>query len=207
MPLPLITTNMYFDVVLRAVEAVLKAESANQIALGGVGWRTVRERFDPWQAVEDEFKPGLVNVTWNQSTFDAGKSSNHESSSDSQFVVDCYASDVGLDSGGVITPKDQRAADVLHSLITKVYYTLSSTINFDMGLTPGTITKPFITDVQKFIPTKNNTPLRGIIAARVSLRVEFVEQPPESQGVPLEVVNLKSYNENSDILTEQTFEI
>ena len=192
MPLPLISSNMYFDTVLKAVESTLAAESANQVALGGIGWKTVRERFDPWNIDVDEFNPGIVNVVWSSSNFPDSEGNNFDQSSLSSFDIDCYASQKGFESGGVITPKDQRAADVLHALITKVYYTIMSPIYYDLGLTPGKIVRPWITNIAKFVPHETNIPIMGVIAARLSCSIKFEEIPPQSTGVNLEIINVKS---------------
>ena len=205
MPLPLITDNMYFDTVLKAIESTLAAESANQIELGGTGWKTVRERFDPWNVEVDELNPGVVNVVWSSSNFPDGEGNNFDQSSLSSFDVDCYASEKGLESGGVITPKDQRAADVLHTLITKVYFTIMSPIYYDLGLTPGKIVRSWITNIAKFVPAETNIPIEGVIAARLSCRVKFEEIPPQSEGVDLEIINVDSAMSDGGI--NQTFDL
>lgn len=206
MPLPLISSDMYFDTVLKAVESTLAAESANQITLGGTGWKTVRERFDPWNVDVDEFNPGVVNVVWSSSNFPDSEGNNFDQSSLSSFDVDCYASEKGLESGGVITPKDQRAADVLHALVSKVYYTIMSPIYYDLGLAPGKIVRPRITNIAKFVPHETNIPIMGVIAARLSCRIKFEEIPPQSEGVNLEIVNVKTYTSDGG-LVDQTFDL
>ena len=204
MPLPLITENMYFDTVLKAIENTLAAESANQVTLGGTGWKTVRERFDPWNVEVDELNPGVVNIVWSSSNFPDGEGNNFDQTSLSSFDVDCYASEKGLESGGVITPKDQRAADVLHALITKAYYTIMSPIYYDLGLTPGMIVRPWITNIAKFVPAETNIPIEGVIAARLSCRIKFEEIPPQSSGVDLEIINIDSAMSDGGI--NQTFD-
>lgn len=206
MPLPLITDNMYFDTVLKAVESTLAAESTNQTTLGGTGWITVRERFDPWNVETDEFNPGVVNVVWSSSNFPDGEGNNFDQSSLSSFDVDCYASEKGLESGGVITPKDQRAADVLHTLVTKVYYTIMSPINIDLGLTSGTIVRSWITNIAKFVPHETNIPIEGVIAARLSCRIKFEEIPPQKDGVDLEIINVKTDTSDGG-LVDQTIDV
>ena len=206
MPLPLITENMFFDTVLKAIESTLAAESANQIAEGGTGWKTVRERFDPWTVEVDELNPGVVNIVWSSSNFPDGEGNNFDQSSLSSFDVDCYASEKGLESGGVITPRDQRAADVLHALITKAYYTIMSPIYYDLGLTPGKIVRPWITNIAKFVPAETNIPIEGVIAARLSCRIKFEEIPPQSTGVNLEIINVKT-NTSDGGLVDQTFDL
>ena len=206
MPLPLISSNMYFDTVLKAVESTLVAESANQITLGGTGWKTVRERFDAWNIEVDEFNPGVVNVVWSSSNFPDSEGNNFDQSSLSSFDIDCHASQKGLESGGVITPRDQRAADVLHALVTKVYYTIMSPIYYDLGLTPGKITRPWITNIAKFIPHENDIPIEGAIAARLSCRIKFEEIPPESEGVNLEIINVETVTSDGG-LVDQTFDL
>ncbi len=206
MPLPLITSNMQFDIVLKAIETTLKAESANQISLGGTGWRTVRERFDPWTVEVDEFNPGVANVVWSSSNFPEGEGNNFDQTSLSSFDIDCYASEKGLESGGVITPKDQRAADVLHAVVSKVYFTIMSPIYYDLGLTPGKIVRPWISNIAKFVPHENNVAIEGAIAARLSCRIKFEEIPPEFSGVNLEIVNVKTYTSDGG-LVDQTLDV
>lgn len=198
---------MYFDTVLKAIETTLKAESVNQIALGGTGWKTVRERFDPWTVDVDELNPGVANIAWSSSNFPDGEGSNFDQTSMSSFDIDIYASQRGLEVGGVITPKDQRAADVLHALITKIYYTIMSPVYYDLGLEPGTIVRPWITNIVKFIPTETNIPIEGVLAARLSCRIKFEEIPPQISGVNLEIINIDA-NRNDDVdLVEQTFDV
>ena len=206
MPLPLITENMFFDTVLKAIESTLSAEAANQVTLGGTGWKTVRERFDPLNVEVDEFNPGIVNVSWSSSNFPDGEGNNFDQSSLSSFDVDCYASQKGTESGGIVTPKDQRAADVLHVLITKIYYTIISPIYYDLGLTPGKIVRPWITSITKFVPTETNIPIEGVIAARLSCRIKFEEIPPQSKGVNLEIINVKSDTPDG-AQVDQTFDL
>ena len=206
MPLPLISTNMYFDTVLKAIETTLIAEAANQVVLGGTGWKTVRERFDPWTVEVDEFNPGVANVVWSSSNFPDGEGNNFDQSSLSSFDIDCYASQKGLESGGAITPKDQRAADVLHALITKIYYTIMSPIYYDLGLTPGMIVRPWITNMVKFVPTETNVPIQGVIAVRISCTVKFEEIPPPAEGVDLKIVNLDANRDDDVDYIEQQFD-
>ena len=203
MPLPLITSNMRFDSVLKAIETTLKAESSNQISLNGTGWRTVRERFDPWTVEVDELNPGVANVVWSSSNFPESEGNSFDQSSLSSFEIDCYASRRGLESGGAITPKDQRAADVLHTLVSKIYFTIMSPIYYDLGLTPGTIVKPWVTGIVKFVPTEQNIPIQGVLAARISCMVKFEEIPPQAEGVDLEIANIDSNRDDDVDYTDQ----
>jgi len=202
-----ITENMYFDTILKAIEAVLKAEAENQVNLGGTGWQTVRERFDPWNVAVDRFKPGVANVVWSASSFDDSESTQFDNVSLTEFVVDCYASSEAQETSNIITPKDQLSADVLHTLITKVFYTLMSRINIDFGLTPGDHVMPFCTNIAKFIPTESNIPVNGVNAARLSYRVKHLETPPENEGVPLEIMNVKSNRSDGVLYVEQQFNV
>ncbi len=197
---------MYFDTVLKAIETTLKAESVNQISLGGTGWKTVRERFAPWNEDVDSFNPGVVNVAWSVSNFPESEGNNFDQTSLSTYDIDCYVSQIAIESGGVIIPKDQRAADVLHALVSKIYYTIMSPIYYDLGLTPGTIVRPWITNIAKFIPIEANIPMMGIIAARLSCKLKFEETPPEYSGVDLEIINIKSDTENGG-LVDQTIDV
>lgn len=206
MPLPLITSNMYFDSVLKAIESTLRTEAANQLSLGGTGWKTVRERFDPWTIEVDLLNPGVANVVWSASNFPDGEGNNFDQSSLSSFDIDCYASQVGLESGGIITPKDQRAADVLHALVSKIYYTIMSPIYYDLGLTPGTIVRPWITNMVKFVPTETNVPIQGVVAARISCRVKFEEIPPQIDGVDLNIINVLTDTPDGGQV-DQTFDV
>lgn len=198
MPLPAITANMVFDIVLKAIEAVLAAEAINQVNLSTTGWKTVRERFRPWNVNVDKMNPGVANIVWDVSNFPDSEGNQFDMTSLSTFQIDCYASQKAMESGGVIIPKDQRAADVLHTLITKIFYTITSPINIDMGLTPGAIVKPWVTNIVKFIPSENDVPLEGVIAARISCRTKFKEVPPQGEGVPLEVVNVDANRADDD---------
>jgi len=205
MSLPLISDNMQFDTILKAIELVLRAEAENQIKLNGTGWKTVRERFDPWNVVVDKMNPGVANIVWTSSNYDSGESTQFENSAISTFSIDCYVSAKATESGWNVVPKDQNAGDVLHTLIAKVYYTVMSRINIDMGLTAGTIVQPFVTRIDKYIPTESNILINGIIAARISCQVKHLEIPPEGEGVPLNVVNVKSYkDEGQTILYVET---
>lgn len=190
MALPKITENMYFDTVLKAVETVLKAESLNQIALGGSGWNTVRERFDPWNVIKNDFTVGVANVVWSSANFPKSEGNAAWQRNNSSFDIDCYAAQKALATGAVITPKDQRAADVLHELVTKIYYTIMSPINYDMGLGVGKTDGPWITGIVKFVPTENNIPIMGVIAARISVDFKFNEEPPKAGENNLETINV-----------------
>lgn len=207
MPLPLITENMYFDTVLKAIESTLAAEAANQVALGGTGWQTVRERFDPWNIEVDEFNPGVANIVWSSSNFPDGEGNNFDQTSMSSFDIDLYASQKGLESGGVVMPKDQRAADALHALITKIYFTIMSPIYYDLGLTPGKIVRSWITGIVKFVPTETNIPIQGVVAARLSCRVKFEEIPPQAEGVDLEIINVDANRDDDIDLIEQKIDV
>lgn len=201
MPLPLITENMYFDFVLKAIEQVLKDESENQISLGGSGWETVRERFDPWTL---KSSPQVVNVSFNSASFDTSGVNQFDQTNDANFSIDCYALANAIESGGVIIPKDQRAADVLHALVSKVYYTVMSPINRDLGLEAGKIETPIVLRIEKFIPSESNIPVDGIIAARLSVKITFKEFPPLNEGVALGKVGVDTDTSDGG-LVEQEF--
>jgi len=205
MPLPLIENNMFFDDVLKAIESTLKAESDNQIALGGKGWVTVRERFDPWNVDVDDQYSGVVNVSWSSSNFPGSEGNNFDQTSNSVFEIDCYAAQKGKGlPGGSIIPKDQNAAILLHEIITKVYYTIMSPVYYDLGLTPGTIVRSWVSNIIKFIPTESNIPIVGIIAARMTCNIKFEEIPPQIEGVDLEVINIDTDRDDDVDYVDQT---
>lgn len=194
---------MYFDTVLKALEQLLKDESINQGNLGGLTWTTTRERFDPWNVKADKFP--LVNITYNAGSFDEGRGSQTDQTHGASYILDCYASANAFAVGTSITPKDQRAADVLHELITRVYYTVMSEINRDIGLPAGKIVTPWVNRIEKFIPTESNVPIEGVIAARLTVSMSFQEFPPTNTGVPLSVVNITT-DTSDGALVEQQFE-
>ena len=201
MTLPLITTPMYFDTVLKALEQLLKDESVNQIFLGGTGWETTRERFDPWNSEADGFP--LVNVSYNTGSFDESKGSQTEQTHDSNYIVDCYSSANALKSGSDIIPKDQRAADALHFFVSQIYYTLMSELHRDIGLPAGMVVTPWVNRIEKFVPTETGVAVEGVIAARLSLSMSFREYPPVFTGVPLEIVRVDTDTDKGGLVEQQ----
>lgn len=208
MPLSLIENNMFFDDVLKAIECTLKTESLNQIKLGGKGWTTVRERFDPWNVDVDKHCAGIANIVWSSSNFPGSEGNNFDQTSISAFEIDCYASKAGSKlPGGSIIPKDQNTADLLHEIITKIYYTIMSPVYYDLGLTPGLIVRPWISNIVKFIPTEANIPIVGVLAARMSCGVKFEEIPPQIEGVDLEAINVDTNRDDDVDYVEQQFNL
>lgn len=201
MPLPLIATPMYFGTVLDALEQLLKDESANQINLGGEGWTTVKERFSPWDT--NEFP--IVNIVYNSGSFDKSAGSHSDQTHAGAYLIDCYNRADAVESAGNITPMDESAAIGLHLLVTKIYYSLMTEVNRDIGLPIGKVVSPWVDRIEKFIPTENNVPVEGIIAMRITLSMNFKEFPPIGTGADLETLEVITDTDEGG-LVEQTFD-
>lgn len=201
MPLPLITSPMYFGTVLDALEQLLKDESTNQVNLGGEGWTTVKERFSPWDT--GEFP--VVNIVYNSGNFDKSRGSHSDQTHSGAYLIDCYARADAVENAGIIRPMDESAAISLHLLVTKIYYSLMTEVNRDIGLPIGKVVSPWIERIEKFIPTENNVPVEGIIAVRITLTMQFKEFPPIGTGNTLEIIEAITDTEDGG-LVEQTFD-
>ena len=81
-----------------------------------------------------------------------------------------------------------------------------SPIYYDLGLTPGTIVRPWITNMVKFVPTEQDIPIQGVIATRISCTVKFEEIPPQAEGVDLEIVNVDANRDDDVDYIEQQFD-
>lgn len=188
-----------FEIVRDQIAAILATETANQMALATLGgknpedWklRVFIERSNPWEQfrgnVVDESP--LVNVWFDSSFFDGGKSSTvFEQMSETVFNIDIYGYGVSSEDGLGHKPGDREAALVCQRGIRLVRNILMASENTYLQL-QGLVWQRHTQSVTSFQPQQGDNNVEKIVAARIAMRVRFTEFSPQFTGEPLELLS------------------
>lgn len=202
----LIDKKDMFEIVDLQISSILKSEFQNQMSLAtGAGkdptlWdvRVFLERTNPHEVylnTPTDTRP-VVNIWYQSSQGDMTKSNSVDRSQYTGiYNVDCYSAGVASDdlSGGH-NPGDQEAAFHLHRSIRLVRNILMAGPNTYLQLQDGQgrrlVWKRSIPTVTIFQPASEQGPIQNIMAARMTLEVDFNEFSPQYEGVLLEEIGI-----------------
>ncbi len=217
----LIAAPDMFEVVLDAIATTLANECANQQALAIFegrdpelhAWRVFVESV----SAHDQFaardgaralKLPIVNVCYSRSELPENKgSSDGRGNSESQYLIDCYASCesiVGIE-GGNVRP-DEASARVAYRVARQVRNILMAVEYQDLGLAPGSIAKRWVSAIESMRPRVGQATFNEKIAvARIRFGAEFVEDAPQVTPVILERLSgVIKRDEDGQILAQIT---
>lgn len=199
-----------FEIVLEQVGAILLAETAAQQQLAIAAekdptlWalRIFLERSNPWGdfiegdiVAEGEESPAInatpiVNVSLDSLNFDPATSNSvSRQKASATFNIDCYAIGVSESDGASgHTPGDERAALEVQRAVKLVRNILMAAEYIHLGM-QGTVWKRGVQSVTMFQPQLDGRAVEQIVAARISLQVDFNELSPQVLGEPLELIS------------------
>jgi hypothetical protein len=160
--------------------------------------RIYTERASPWNEYLDlpetethpEWMPPLVNVWFNNSSFDMSASTTFDrSKATTTYFIDCYAYAPAADEMfGGHRPGDERASLEVQRAARLVRNYLMSATHTHLGLR-GLVWRRWITSIEAFQPPTESKAAQMVAAIRLTLQVEFFEFSPQVQGVPLESIS------------------
>lgn len=203
-----------FELIRDEIAAILVVEIVNQKALAVTAgkdpalwdFKTLIERSNPWELLEDSDgkitgEVPLVNVYF-QSASDKPSSSNliNNQQFTGQFIIDCLASKVSTEDGqGVKQFGDELAAiDVQrviklcrNILMSNIYTYIFTSIDSATGLpiaNKSIVQKRNISEIQMFQPDLNDRPMENVVAARLTMSVDYQEFSPQSAQIELETI-------------------
>lgn len=189
-----------FEIVGERISAILALEIASQKQLAEAAgkpmsdWsaRVFSERADPWEQFESEQddKSPIVNVWFDGSDFPLkGSDAVKRQKSESTFNIDCYgfgkSSDV-LGAGHSLS--DKVASLETHRTIRLMRNIIMSSINTYLQMR-GLVTRRWVQGITTFQPNSQERAAFHVIAARLPLKVDFYEESPQVEGVPLKYIN------------------
>lgn len=195
-----------FELVRDQIAAILLVESAEQMGLAAEAhkdpelWRlrVFTERSNPW----DEFSSSpdrraieatapIVNVCFDSCSFDRSASNVVERQrAVGVYHIDCYGYGLSADDGGSgHVPGDEGAALEAHRAVRLVRNILMAGAYTYLGMR-GVVGRRFPESIQIFQPQIDGRTVQHVVAARITLQVEFNELSPQVQGQSLELVSL-----------------
>lgn len=201
------------EVVCAQIGAILATESAAQQAFATADgknpklWklRVFTERTNAWEMWEDApsaSKPKrdfdrspIVNVSFDQETFDKSKGDIHErQAADATYFIDCFGLGLSADNpnglghftgDALAAIEAKRACRLVRSILMSAHY-------FTLGFPK----KPNAVVWSRWVQSIQMSPVgpteriaQHICGARVALAVTFNEFSPQVQGAPLELVS------------------
>ena len=219
MTLELIDKQDNVEVIRDQIAAILATEAASQQRLATAAgklnpeeWalRVFQERSNVWQEfpIDEQNCVPLVNVWWDNSTFDASKSNIMErQKSDALINIDCYGYGVSRDdpSGGHV-PGDKDAAHAAQRAIRLVRNILFAAEYTYLGL-QGLVWQRWVESINIFQPQQEETNASHVVGARLALRVGFNEFSPQVQPDTLELLSVTVFRtEDNEVLVEADYD-
>lgn len=193
-----------YEVVRDQIAALLLVESTNQQALATAAsktdptlWklRVFTERSNPWaeyQPTEEGSPPPdrapIVNVSYDNSIFD--KSSSNvvaRQTATGTFNIDCYGYGVSAANGSGHDSGDELAARAAQRALRLVRNILMADSYTYLGLRK-TVGRRWPASVTMFQPSDGERPVEQVMAARISLEVQFNEFSPQYVAQTIESV-------------------
>jgi hypothetical protein len=195
------------EIVRDDLAAILKVESENQqrLALLDAPQRNpddwaldvFLERSDPWEmfplgSSTDEADPKpkpppIVNVWFDEDTFDRRGNVVESQATTAIFHVDCYGygrtreTDTGHEAGDRLAVFEaMRAARLVRNILMSAAYTY-------LGR-QGTIAGRWLKSRKLIQPGGENGAVDNVVAVRLTFEVSFKEEAPQFEGQPLELI-------------------
>lgn len=189
------------ELVRDQVAAILLSEAKSQKQLAEAAgkdpsewtFQVYLERSNPWEAFMDATtpQPPIINVTLENCNYGMSSSTitGEFISTTGLYNIDCYGHGMAADSLGAghvagdfaSCVEAQRVARWVRNVFASGYYTY-------LGLRK-TVHRRWIDSLNIFQPALEGRELNQIVAARLTLRVEFNEFAPQHEGEPLELVS------------------
>lgn len=213
-----------FEVVRDQIAAILLVEATEQMRLAAAArkdpklWRlrVFSERSNPW----DEFSSApdrnaveatapIVNVCFDNCSFDRSASNVVERQrAIGVYHIDCYGYGLSADDGGSgHVPGDEDAALEAHRAVRLVRNILMAGAYTYLGMR-GVVGRRFPESIQVFQPQIDGRAVQHVVAARITLQVEFNELSPQVQGQPLELVSVSVIRaETGELLLRADFPV
>ena len=218
MALPLIDKQDNFEIIRDQIAGILALETIAQQALATAAakdpddWklRVFAERSNPWDEFnnEDNDKSPLVNVWYDSSTFDLGKSNISERQhADGVFNIDIYGYGVASDDGATgHNPGDREAALEAHRALRLVRNILMASENTYLKLR-GLVWQRWPRSTTSFQPQIDGRNVSQVLGVRIAFSVSFSEFSPQYQHETLDYVAIDVKRaENGAILVEADYD-
>ncbi len=184
------------QVVIDRIGEILAAELANQQALApGNGGdpadydiRVYTDRFDPLDQFKKDKRP-LVNIELSDDTAQTNVIAT-SGKQQTATTINLYIYTVGVSSE---TAEGHTPADLMASISVKktkniIQRILKADINWNLQLEPKVVNSVIIQAGQYLVPDFNNRDFGPVVAMRISVQCNIIEQPMINSGVPLELM-------------------
>ncbi len=176
-------------------------------------FQTPPDASDPSAELEFDGTP-IVNVSFDQETFDGAKGDHHErQAADATFFVDCFGLGISADDpngtghfGGdaLASVEAKRAARLVRNIVMSAAYI---TLGFPLKPNP-VIWKRWVQSIQVQAVAGSERIAQNICGARLTLAVTFNEFSPQFEAQPLLLVStLTRRADNGEIFIAADFPI
>lgn len=188
-----------FEQVRDEIAAILAVESASQQALAVTAgkdpalWalKVYTERSNPFEALRADDNTPIVNVWYDSSDFEQGRSNIVERQlSSSVFNIDIYGrgeareNGAGHDAGDDLAAREaQRATRLVRNILMAAEYTY---LNMR-----GVVGQRWPQNIKTFQPQLDNRNVTQVVATRIAFRVNFNEFSPQYEPQTLDLLSVQ----------------
>lgn len=184
------------QIVIDKIAEILVNELANQQAIAisegkdpdKYKGRVFTDRYEPLDQFKKNKTP-LANIFESDDSTKLGSTATSGKTQDMVTVfIDCYGIGSAKQTASGHTPADLDATNSCRNFSDLVRRILSADINENLQLDRKVVNSVIITSGQLFIPDFNARQLEPVMAKRLTLQCNVIDQPMVNNGVPLESV-------------------
>lgn len=197
------------------IAAILAQEVASQMQLATDEgkdpelWnlKVYTERSNPWESFRAGTVTPIVNVWWDDETFDkSATSAVLRQDAVANFNIDVYGYGKSGPDGDGHKAGDEEANRECQRAVRLVRNIIMATDYRYLAL-QGLVGLRWFTNIKTFQPQQDVNAVENITAARMTLEVRFSEFAPEYEGQPLEIVFMEAFRaEDGSLYFELEFD-
>jgi hypothetical protein len=177
-----------FEIVRDRLAVLLANEVAAQKNLATLAskdpslWdmRIYSERVSPWENISEENHTPIVNISYDSSNFQESVGSTiHKQKADATYFIDCYGYGQSREDDDGHLPADQSASLDVHRVLRLCRNIIMASENAYLGLR-GLVWRRWPENIKIYQPDSENITLFRVVAGRITLHVEFLEEAPQA---------------------------
>lgn len=184
------------QLVIDRIAEILVTELANQQSLAPTNGgnaddydiRVYTDRFDPLDQFKNDKRP-LVNVELSDDSLQTNVTATYGNQQESTTInLYVYAVGVSTETDDGHIPADYDASVKVKKVRNVIRRILKADINENLQLPPAVVNSVIIQSGQYLIPDFNNRDFGPVVAMRVAVQCNVIEEPMINNGVPLESI-------------------
>ena len=201
--IPLIDKGDNFEKIRDRIAAILAAETAlQQTAATAIGkdpdlwkFRVYSERSNPWENVTGDDKTPVINVWFDNSTYDPSASNiSTRQRATSRYNVDLYCHAEAYQTSDGHAAGDELSAKMAHNT-AKLVRNILMHETYTYLLYRGIVWKRWINAITVFQPASGGQSIERVIGCRIALDVDHNEEIDIETPETLDSIGIKFYHE------------